>query len=140
MRSMSRLRCTLAALATLLLGACATSPKPVEQEAPLQLSQGLATVPESARPPAPSQPPQPLATVAAPTPPAAQEIRDDLPPLPTIDLTIPPDNLWQRIRNGFGMADLASPLVADRQAYYLNRPDMLQADHRAQPQVSLPHR
>ena len=122
---MSRLRRTLAALAALLLGACATSPKNVEQEPPLQLSEGLATVPESAPPPAPSQPSQPAVTLAAPAPPALREIRDDLPPLPTIDLTIPPDSLWQRIRNGFGMADLASPLVADRQAYYLNRPDML---------------
>ncbi len=124
MRPMSRLRRILAALATLLLGACATSPKNVEQEPPLQLSQGLGTVPESA--PAPAQSPSRSGErIIAPTPPAAQEIRDDLPPLPTIDLTIPPDNLWQRIRNGFGMADLASPLVADRQAYYLNRPDML---------------
>lgn len=55
----------------------------------------------------------------------AQEIRDDLPPLPTIDLTTPPDDLWQRMRNGFGMPDLNSPLVAERQAWYLNRPDML---------------
>lgn len=55
----------------------------------------------------------------------SHEIRDDLPPLPTIDLTKPADDLWQRMRNGFGMADLNSPLVADRQAWYLNRPDML---------------
>jgi hypothetical protein len=43
-------------------------------------------------------------------------------PIPTIDLTTPPDDLWQRMRNGFGMPDLDSPLVADRQAWYLNRP------------------
>ncbi|MBU3990683.1 MAG: transglycosylase SLT domain-containing protein [Gammaproteobacteria bacterium] len=42
-----------------------------------------------------------------------------------IDLTISPDDLWQRMRNGFGMADLNSPLVAGRQSWYLNRPDML---------------
>lgn len=56
---------------------------------------------------------------------ATPDIRDDLPPLPTIDLTTPPDDLWQHVRNGFGMADLNSPLVARQQAYYLNRPDML---------------
>lgn len=44
---------------------------------------------------------------------------------PLIDLTIPADDLWQRIRNGFGMPDLHDPLVADRQSWYLNRPDML---------------
>jgi membrane-bound lytic murein transglycosylase D len=53
------------------------------------------------------------------------EVQDDLPPIPTIDLTTPPDDLWQRMRNGFSMPDLDSPLVADRQAWYLNRPDLL---------------
>ena len=56
---------------------------------------------------------------------ATPEIRDDLPSLPTIDLTTPPDDLWQHVRNGFGMADLNSPLVARQQAWYLNRPDTL---------------
>lgn len=52
-------------------------------------------------------------------------IEDSPPPPPMIDLTITPNDLWQRMRNGFGMADLNSPLVADRQSWYLNRPDML---------------
>ncbi|OHC66169.1 MAG: hypothetical protein A2040_18155 [Rhodocyclales bacterium GWA2_65_19] len=56
----------------------------------------------------------------------SQEVKDDLPPIPTIDLTTPPDDLWQRMRNGFSMPDLDSPLVADRQAWYLNRPELLQ--------------
>ena len=55
-----------------------------------------------------------------------QEIREELPPLATIDLTATQDDLWQRMRNGFGMPDLSSPLVAERQAWYLNRPEMLQ--------------
>jgi len=54
-----------------------------------------------------------------------QAIRDDAPAPPTIDLTVAPDSLWQRVRNGFGMADLHAPLVAERQSWYLNRPDML---------------
>ncbi|MCX7150200.1 MAG: transglycosylase SLT domain-containing protein [Rhodocyclales bacterium] len=58
-------------------------------------------------------------------PDASREVKDDLPPMPTIDLTTPPDDLWQRMRNGFSMPDLDSPLVADRQAWYLNRPDLL---------------
>ncbi|MFA6441370.1 MAG: transglycosylase SLT domain-containing protein [Sterolibacterium sp.] len=53
------------------------------------------------------------------------EIQDDFPPLPTIVLTASPDDLWQRVRNGFSMPNLDSPLVADRQAWYLNRPEML---------------
>lgn len=67
----------------------------------------------------------PDATSLALTPPAVDELRDDLPPLTTIDLVTAPDNLWQRIRNGFGMPNLDSRLVADRQAWYLNRPEML---------------
>jgi len=74
----------------------------------------------------------PLATpLAAPLPAlpplqeSLQEIHDDFPRLATINLTVPPDDLWQRMRNGFSMPDLDSPLVADRQAWYLNRPEML---------------
>jgi membrane-bound lytic murein transglycosylase D len=59
------------------------------------------------------------------TPGASQEVKDELPPMPTIDLTKAPDDLWQRMRNGFSMSNLDSPLVADRQAWYLNRPDLL---------------
>ncbi|MCM2290564.1 MAG: transglycosylase SLT domain-containing protein [Sulfuritalea sp.] len=67
--------------------------------------------------------PPPSAVPLLPDP--SQEVRDELPPMPTIDLTTPPDDLWQRMRNGFSMPDLDSPLVADRQAWYLNRPDLL---------------
>jgi membrane-bound lytic murein transglycosylase D len=42
-----------------------------------------------------------------------------------IDLTVTPEDLWQRVRNGFGMPDLYTPEVADRQSWYLNRPEML---------------
>ena len=55
----------------------------------------------------------------------ALEVRDESGIIPTIDLTTPSDDLWQRMRNGFAMSDMNSPLVADRQAWYLNRPEML---------------
>lgn len=57
----------------------------------------------------------------------AQGINDDSPRIPVIDLTISPDDLWQRMRNGFAMPDLDSALVADRQAWYLNHPDFLRS-------------
>ncbi|MBA3032375.1 MAG: transglycosylase SLT domain-containing protein [Gammaproteobacteria bacterium] len=61
-----------------------------------------------------------------PSLPLPVEVIEEQPALPPmIDLTISPDDLWQRMRNGFGMADLNSPLVAGRQSWYLNRPDML---------------
>ncbi len=55
------------------------------------------------------------------------QIEDDAPQIATIDLTVPADDLWQRMRNGFSMPNLNSPLVADRQAWYLNRPELLKS-------------
>lgn len=89
-----------------------------------------------------AQAPDESATTRKPSPPANElpsllppdlaltrerplEIQDDFPPLTTIDLTASPDDLWQRVRNGFSMPNLDSPLVAERQAWYLNRPEML---------------
>lgn len=69
----------------------------------------------------PDAPPKPITL----SPDLSREVQDDLPPIPTIDLTAQPDDLWQRVRNGFSMPNLDSPLVADRQAWYLNRPDLL---------------
>jgi membrane-bound lytic murein transglycosylase D len=56
-----------------------------------------------------------------------QDINDNSPRIPFIDLTVAPDDLWQRMRNGFAMPDLDSALVADRQAWYLNHPDFLRS-------------
>jgi membrane-bound lytic murein transglycosylase D len=44
----------------------------------------------------------------------------------TIDRTVPPDDLWQRIRLGFGMPDLDNALVREKTAWYAARPDLLQ--------------
>ncbi|MFZ2629599.1 MAG: transglycosylase SLT domain-containing protein [Rugosibacter sp.] len=65
-------------------------------------------------------------TLHTPVPLATQEVEEDPPAIPTIDLTTPPDDLWQRVRNGFAMPDLDSPLVANQQAWYLNHPQYLQ--------------
>lgn len=35
-------------------------------------------------------------------------------------------DLWDRIRNGFAMPELDSPLVAEKERFYLSRPDYLQ--------------
>jgi membrane-bound lytic murein transglycosylase D len=71
-----------------------------------------------------SQTALPAVELALPEPPV-MEIGDPLPPISTIDLTTPPDDLWERIRNGFAMPDLDSELVARHQAYYLNHPQYL---------------
>jgi membrane-bound lytic murein transglycosylase D len=43
----------------------------------------------------------------------------------TIDLTASPDDLFERIRNGFAMPNLTGDLVLAQQQWYLNRPDYL---------------
>jgi len=43
----------------------------------------------------------------------------------TIDLTATPDNLWERVRNGFAMTNLNDDLVLYYQQWYQNRPDAL---------------
>ncbi|QDF97413.1 lytic transglycosylase [Azoarcus sp. DD4] len=43
----------------------------------------------------------------------------------TLDLTRDANDIWDRIRRGFGMPDLESPLVAEQQLFYLNRPAFL---------------
>ena len=49
----------------------------------------------------------------------------DLEPPHAIDLTRPADDLWDRIRNGFAMADLESPLVGVRERWYASQPEYL---------------
>ena len=93
-----------------------------EREVPLRLSQTL-----NAEAPVGPMSVSPSAPGMTPTPPRLQPtpIEEDFPRIATIDLTAPPVDLWQRIRNGFAMPNLDSPLVAERQAYYLNRPGAL---------------
>ncbi|OGA19746.1 MAG: hypothetical protein A3H32_20345 [Betaproteobacteria bacterium RIFCSPLOWO2_02_FULL_63_19] len=54
-----------------------------------------------------------------------REVKDPLPIARTIDLTATPDDLWERIRNGFGMRNLSGPLVLDRQIWYASRPSLM---------------
>jgi membrane-bound lytic murein transglycosylase D len=120
--SRCRLRLSLAlpfALGCLVLAGCATTQSP-SGDTRLDPTTSVAASPGAAANAAadavaslPHATALPVETMAA----AAQ------PPL--LDLTVPPDDLWQRIRQGFGMPDLHAPLVAERQSWYLNRPDML---------------
>ena len=57
--------------------------------------------------------------------PQAFEIREQPFRVPTIDLTVETNDLWERIRRGFSMPDLNTDLVTDRQIYYINRPAAL---------------
>ncbi|MBI4291606.1 MAG: transglycosylase SLT domain-containing protein [Betaproteobacteria bacterium] len=93
----------------------------VRDPLPLTLSVDLSATQDSPAPPAV----QPTAPAATETIVDIREVRDPLPLARTIDLTASPDDLWVRIRNGFGMPNLHSPLVHDRQIWYASRPGMI---------------
>jgi membrane-bound lytic murein transglycosylase D len=42
-----------------------------------------------------------------------------------VDRTVQHDDLWQRVRAGFSMPDLSGPLVAEKVAWYTQRPEYL---------------
>ena len=44
----------------------------------------------------------------------------------TIDLTVPPLDIWERIRRGFAIPNLNSPLVDKWTAYYASHPEAMQ--------------
>jgi peptidoglycan lytic transglycosylase D len=50
-----------------------------------------------------------------------REVRDPITLPRPIDLTQSPDDLWDRIRRGFAMPNLDSPLVRSRQVYYVQQ-------------------
>jgi len=55
---------------------------------------------------------------------ARQEIQRG-PRIATVDRTLRAVDVWQRIRDGFAMADLDGPLVREKVAWYVARPDYL---------------
>lgn len=110
-----------------LLGGCVALPDKPAPDMPTAI--GDSAVPAaSGATPLPSSPnSQATQTPTSQTPPAplpVEALQEDTPP-PLIDLTIPPADIWQRIRRGFAMPDLHDPLVAQHQSWYLNRPELL---------------
>jgi peptidoglycan lytic transglycosylase D len=60
--------------------------------------------------------------------PPFEGVREDVskpPSLARVDRTVRRDDVWQRIRDGFSMPNLAGPLVAEKTAWYVARPDYL---------------
>ena len=110
-----RFRFTFAATASLLLAAT-IAPLPLSAEEGLSLSAssslGSLRLPERND----DTPSISLPTFEVQAPPA---------PPGTIDLTAEQDDLFERIRHGFGMPNLNNELVLVQQQWYLNRPDYL---------------
>jgi peptidoglycan lytic transglycosylase D len=117
---------------SLVLAACAGSPtaegEAEQPAAPPASSEAPSPPPSVAR--AATAPPAPAA--AAPKP--AGDTKFDGPsatvaPAPAValvDRTIAPQDLWQRMRQGFAMPDLENALVREKMAYYAARPEYLQ--------------
>jgi membrane-bound lytic murein transglycosylase D len=93
----------------------ARAPLPVAPPAP---------VPSAATAPKPA--PQAQAAVTPPPAPAtAAAAKKDVDEPRPVDLSRPADDLWDRIRNGFAMDDLDSPLVGVRERWYASQPEYL---------------
>src|SRR5712691_6895950 len=109
-----------------LAAACSQIPRDSDPKSPSNeesfpavapaVSAPVASLPPEARPTPAVVPVQSLAK--------PQETKDLEPPH-AIDLTRPADDLWERIRSGFAMADLESPLVAVRERWYASQPEYL---------------
>jgi membrane-bound lytic murein transglycosylase D len=111
-------RAALACCAALgLLQACALQPA-ADQPEPEQPAQAPASI---AAEPAPAPAPEPVTPFAGERLDVAEAAS-----LPKIDRTVAPQDLWQRIRQGFAIPDIDNPLVQRQIAYYAARPDYLQ--------------
>jgi membrane-bound lytic murein transglycosylase D len=120
----------LAAALTLFATGCADM-RPNDRTAASAVASTATETPADPATAAPSQPrtvspPAFAATAPQPAIPPLDppfEIKNR-PALPhAIDLVSESADIWERMRNGFAMPDLDSPLVLDRQAYYLNHPE-----------------
>jgi membrane-bound lytic murein transglycosylase D len=104
---------------------------PAAQTAPLPVPVSLPAPPPAPKPaPAtaastgPAVVPVAASSVPASPAPAVAKSAKDIEPRP-VDLARPADDLWDRIRNGFAMTDLESPLVGVRERWYVSQPEYL---------------
>jgi membrane-bound lytic murein transglycosylase D len=122
------------AAAALLLQACALTP----DAAPEAPGVGIA-IPEAVPPAEPAPLPAAQPVVVPPLPSVRLLDATRLPPfegerqelaeanaVAKLDRTQPTDDLWQRLRRGFAMPDIRSPLVAERIRWYIANQDYLQ--------------
>ena len=116
--------------AATLFSACASQPGPGDPDAgaparsrPESPVLGFREDPTAARVIAPSA--VPLDSTRLPPFEGQREDLTGSPALARVDRTLRQDDVWQRIRDGYSMPDLAGPLVAEKTAWYVARPDYL---------------
>lgn len=121
-----KLRLLLAGIAIALIQGCATPPasepdEPSAAQTPPATSAASPTPAPATKPAAPA-----AAQGTAPPPFNAPRTEVERPNVALIDRTTPPQDLWQRVRQGFSMPDLDNALVREKMAYYAARPEYLQ--------------
>ncbi len=120
----------LAAFLSALLAACATPPEKPEQppareaRVPFQTAMPASKMEAAKAPPAAPAPPLDASRLP-PFDGEKRELKEVLRGVATIDRTVQPDDLWERIRAGFSMPNLEGPIVQDRTAWYAARPEAL---------------
>jgi membrane-bound lytic murein transglycosylase D len=133
---------TVAVALCVLLTGCATTLGPHTQDSPAPVTDGAAPEGsgltlrpslELSRAGKASSTSSPV--VAASSPKSPDNLaRSDAVPLTTVSPSAgsrnvaaiaPPVDLWERIRRGYGMSDLDSDLVRDREQWYASRPDYI---------------
>ena len=133
--------CALLLLA--LLQACASQQASLPEPAALPQPQAEQPAPQPAPPAQAAAPQKPKAkpkakpaTAAAPAPVDAaslppfdggrEVVIEPLPSVKTIDRTLPPEDIWQRIRRGFAMPNLDNALVRRKTAEWAREHEYLQ--------------
>ena len=115
----------------MLLAACATQPEAPavlpgkETRVPFQVGKAKPVF-EPTQPGTAVAPSKPLdAATLPPFDGEKREVKEPLRGVPTVDRTVQPDDLWERIRAGFSMPNLEGPIVQERTAWYAARPEAL---------------
>jgi len=90
----------------------------------LWLAGCASTGPMATAPVAPETLPEVSAPAPAAAPSAGPRSAISLKPPSSLGLQ-PPVDIWERIRRGFAMPDLETPLVRDREQWYASRPDYI---------------
>lgn len=123
----SRLPALAPVLLALLLAGCETLPSAAPQPAaaPRQPAGSPVLSFRDAPPDAAPARAQPLEIASLPPFEGSREDMRRGPRIATVDRTLRADDVWQRIRDGFAMADLDGPLVREKIAWYVARPDYL---------------
>jgi len=112
----------LALAAVLILQACGSRPVQPGAERQAAARPGVPSSADSSSMSAVG----PAASAPAPVEGDLREVSDPLRGLTAIDRTVAPDDLWQRIRDGFAVPNIGGPLVEEKTSYFLARPEYLQ--------------